>query len=112
MDRLRSLLAQIGSIAQQAGTPSPAVDRPASPTPSPAKPVSAHSAAPGPERRAGAELRILRVLAQRYPARLTETQWAVLSRMKRTGGTWQTYKSRLRSRGLIEQDRGDWTVTP
>jgi hypothetical protein len=52
----------------------------------------------------GAELRVLRVLAQQHPARLAESQWAILSRMKRTGGTWQTYKSRLRSRGLIAQN--------
>ena len=67
------------------------------------------SAAPGGK---GAELRILRVLAQQHPARLTESQWAILSRMKRTGGTWQTYKSRLRSRGLIAQDGREWSVTP
>jgi uncharacterized protein len=60
----------------------------------------------------GAELRILRVLAQQHPARLAESQWAILSRMKRTGGTWQTYKSRLRSRGLIAQDGREWSVTP
>jgi hypothetical protein len=52
----------------------------------------------------GAELRILRVLAQQHPARLAESQWAILSRMKRTGGTWQTYKSRLRSRGQLSRN--------
>ena len=58
----------------------------------------------------GAELRILRVHAQQHPARLAESQWVILSRMKRTGGTWQTYKSRLRSRGLIAQDGREWSV--
>ena len=74
-------------------------------------PKSSHREMAGSGRK-GAELRILRVLAQQHPARLAESQWAILSRMKRTGGTWQTYKSRLRSRGLIAQDDREWSVTP
>lgn len=55
----------------------------------------------------GAELRVLRVLAARHPARFTKAQWATLSGMKRTGGTWQTYVSRLRTAGSIsESDDG------
>jgi hypothetical protein len=54
-------------------------------------------------RGSGAELRILKVLAQRHPARLSDAQWATLAGMKRTGGTWSTYKSRLRTAGHIEQ---------
>ncbi len=50
----------------------------------------------------GAEARILAVLAARHPARLTEAQWATLAGMKRSGGTWQTYKSRLRTRDMIQ----------
>lgn len=54
----------------------------------------------------GAELRILRVLAARHPARFTKPQWATLARMKRTGGTWQTYVSRLRTAGYIDEGGG------
>lgn len=32
--------------------------------------------------------------------------------MKPRGGTWQTYKSRLRTRGLIAQHHGEWMITP
>lgn len=57
----------------------------------------------------GAELRILRVLAARSPARFSKAQWATLSGMKRTGGTWQTYVSRLRQAGYLDE-REDGTV--
>lgn len=59
----------------------------------------------------GPERRILKVLAQQHPARVTDAQWATLAQMKRTGGTWSTYKSRLRTRGLVEQDGGLWGCT-
>jgi len=60
----------------------------------------------------GAELRILRVLAARAPARFTKAQWATLSGMKKSGGTWQTYVSRLRSAGYIDERDGLFGLTP
>jgi uncharacterized protein len=54
----------------------------------------------------GAELRVLRVLAARHPARFTKAQWATLARMKRTGGTWANYVSLLRKAGYLDE-RGD-----
>ena len=60
----------------------------------------------------GAELRVLRVLAARAPARFTLAQWATLSKLKRTGGTWQTYVSRLRVAGLFEERDGLVDLTP
>lgn len=60
---------------------------------------------------AGAELRILRVLAARAPARFTHAQWATLAGMKRTGGTWRTYVSRLRTQGLIDEQDGTVGLT-
>ena len=59
----------------------------------------------------GAERRPLAALAQVYPSGLTEAQWATSAGMKRSGGTWGTYKSRLRSAGLIEQSDGRWFAT-
>jgi hypothetical protein len=59
----------------------------------------------------GAELRVLRVLAARHPARFTKAQWATLSGMKRTGGTWQTYVSRLRTSGYIDETGGLVSLT-
>lgn len=60
----------------------------------------------------GAELKILKVLAQRHPAMLTEAQWATLAGMKRTGGTWGTYKSRLRVAGFLVEDGRIFGVSP
>ncbi|TPN34740.1 MULTISPECIES: hypothetical protein [unclassified Mesorhizobium] len=59
----------------------------------------------------GAERKPLALLAAAYPAGYTEAQWASLAGFKRTGGTWSTYKSRLRTKAAIEQ-RGDlWFAT-
>lgn len=87
----------------------------------PASPEPAAVQSPRPRRatsspalkdRLGAERKILETLAQRHPARLTEAQWATLSGLKRSGGTWNTYKSRLRAAGLIDQERGLFGLTP
>ena len=64
------------------------------------------AAALGPERRP------LQILVDRAPAAFTEAQWATLAGMKRTGGTWQTYRSRLRVAGMIEQEGGRWRAAP
>lgn len=80
----------------------PETPRPApSPIVRPPHRVNGHA-----EPKGGAELRILRVLAARAPARFTRPQWATLSGMKRTGGTWQTYVSRLRQAGYIDERDG------
>lgn len=59
----------------------------------------------------GPERRPLAVLAGAHPGGLTEAQWAVGTGMKRTGGTWAAYKSRLRSAGMITQDGSIWYAT-
>lgn len=64
-----------------------------------------------PTRTGQPELRILRVLAARHPARFSRAQWATLSRMKKSGGTWLTYMSRLRSAGYIDESDGLVGVT-
>ena len=54
---------------------------------------------------------MVRELADRSPAGFTEPQWATLAKLKRTGGTWGTYKSKLVVAGLVEK-RGDlWYAT-
>lgn len=59
----------------------------------------------------GAERKPLALLAAAYPAGYTEAQWASLAGFKRTGGTWGTYKSRLRTKGLVEQRGELWFAT-
>jgi hypothetical protein len=53
----------------------------------------------------------LAALAGVYPAGMTEAQWATAAGYKRTGGTWQAYRSRLRGAGLIESRGGLWFAT-
>ena len=55
---------------------------------------------------------MLGVLAQRSPIKLTIAQWATLSQLKRTGGTWSTYLSKLKTAGLVEKSGELWTATP
>lgn len=53
----------------------------------------------------------LAALAAVYPSGLTEAQWSTAAGYKRSGGTWGTYKSRLRGAGLIESREGRWFAT-
>lgn len=53
----------------------------------------------------------LAALAAVYPSGLTEAQWSTAAGYKRSGGTWGTYKSRLRGAALIEQREGRWFAT-
>jgi hypothetical protein len=53
----------------------------------------------------------LAALAAVFPSGLTEPQWATAAGYKRSGGTWGTYKSRLRAAGLIEVRDGRWFAT-
>lgn len=81
--------------------------------PQPADSAALETRDMGIQPRRGAEKRILKVLAQRHPAWLTMAQWATLCGMKRTGGTWATYVSRLRSANFIQTTAGKTvTVTP
>jgi hypothetical protein len=79
--------------------------RRAAPTREPAKPIETDSSVP-----AGCA-KPLAALACVYPSGLTEAQWATAAGYKRTGGTWGTYKSRLRGAGLIETREGRWFAT-
>ncbi len=65
-----------------------------------------------PRKSRGAELRVLKVLAQRHPARFTRSEWATLAGLKKTGGTWGTYVSRLRMAGYLDERDGRVGVTP
>jgi hypothetical protein len=53
--------------------------------------------------KAGAR-RMLDVLARHHPVRVSRAQWATLSKMKVTGGTWGTYFSTLKRAGLFTEE--------
>lgn len=59
----------------------------------------------------GGAIRMLRVLAQRYPAKFTRAQWGTLAGLAHRGGTFSTYLSRLRVAGLIEEQAGLFACT-
>ncbi len=56
-------------------------------------------------------MRMIEALVSRHPAGFTEAQWATMSNLKRTGGTWSTYKSRLRGAGMIDERDGLFFAT-
>lgn len=53
----------------------------------------------------------LAALAGVFPGGMTEAQWATAAGYKRSGGTWGTYKSRLKAAAMIEQREGKWFAT-
>jgi hypothetical protein len=93
--------------------PLPAPPRAPSPKPAvaPAKPraYSGNGAEAG--RPLGAERNPLAALASAFPAGMTEAQWAVAAGLKRSGGTWGTYLSRLKTAGRIEKRDGVFYAT-
>ena len=94
--------------------PSPRLAPSVSPrTPSYAKPVStkANGDASGDDRPLGAERKPLAALAAVHPAGMTEAQWAVSSVLKRTGGTWSAYVSRLKMAGRFVQQGDLYYIT-
>lgn len=82
--------------------------RPPARMPRPTKPAAAHD---GNGVIRGGAKRMLEILVSRHPVRFTEAQWATLSGLKRTGGTWATYKSRLVTAGLVERSGDLWAAT-
>lgn len=111
--RLQPIKALIADLESDAPKVEAWVARPAKGARSPAPPArvpSAPKSAPDGTVPAGCA-RPLAALAAVYSSGLTEAQWATAAGYKRSGGTWGTYKSRLRTAGLIEA-RGDrWFAT-
>ncbi len=98
-------------VHSQESPASTRVQRQPSPAPAPrqSRPIAARNAPAG-EVPAGCA-KPLAALAAVYPSGLTEAQWATAAGYKRSGGTWGTYKSRLRGAGLIEGREGRWFCT-
>ena len=102
-------------VRRQVAVPQPEVRRPAARLPvSPpqSRSENRNSASKGSAPNLGGGcLRMLVALASRAPAGFTEAQWATLSKLKRTGGTWGSYKSRLKTAGYVEQRGELWHAT-
>lgn len=69
-----------------------------------------HANGDGPPLRAGAR-RIVEALASHHPMRLTRSQVATLAKLKKTGGTFGTYWSQVKTAGLIDEDADGAVLT-
>jgi len=67
-------------------------------------PVEEPSYDPDEKSLTGGALRMVKVLASRYPMQMTKTQLATFSKLSPRSGTYGTYMSILRSRGYITED--------
>jgi len=72
---------------------------------------STNGSAPDLEGITGGAMRMLQRLAERYPETWTRAQLATLAKVKRSGGTFGTYYSRLSQRGLIAEEGGRVSIT-
>ena len=52
----------------------------------------------------GGERRMLEALVKCHPMKLTKPQWGSMSKMTHTGGSFQTYVSKLRQYELFDED--------
>lgn len=59
----------------------------------------------------GGAMRMLKVLAKRYPMKFTKSQLGTLSKLSPRSGTYGTYFSLLRSKGLIQIDANLISIT-
>jgi hypothetical protein len=63
------------------------------------------------ERLGGGAKRLVEVLVRCHPARFTKAQWASLAELSHKSGTFGTYLSKIRSMGLILEERGLFAPT-
>jgi hypothetical protein len=64
------------------------------------------------ERLGGGARRLVEVLVRCMPAAFTKAQWASLADLSHTSGTFGTYLSKIRSMGLVLEERGLFRPTP
>ncbi len=60
----------------------------------------------------GGRMRMLAILAGLSPRRLTETQWATLAKLRKSGGTWGTYRQQLKKANLVIAGKHENYATP
>lgn len=112
---LRDAAASLELALSRAARPASVQPAPA-PTPAAAAPRSdsryvRSAAAEGPPGLKAGARRMLGVLARQYPMTATRAQLAALAGMKRTGGTFGSYFSALRTGGLISETAGVVSIT-
>lgn len=59
----------------------------------------------------GGAMRMLEVLANRYPMTFTKSQLALMAKMSPRSGSYGTYLSRLRSAGYLVEDNGQISIS-
>lgn len=70
------------------------------------KPFEAAATVDDPKPIIGGAMRMLKVLASRYPMTFTKSQLALMAKMSPRSGSYGTYLSRLRSAGYLAEDDG------
>jgi uncharacterized protein len=80
---------------------------------SPASPILPTKRLPPPtdKQLVGGALRMIQTLASRYPMTFTKSQLATLSKMSPRSGSYGTYLSLLKSRGFIQVERNQVSIT-
>lgn len=112
---LQDLAGKLSAVVAPPSGPVPGV-RPARPrrpaaTPTEAKTAAAAQAPGGRVQIKAGALRMLTALARQYPLKVTRAQLATLGGVKKSGGTFGSYFSMLRTAGLISEDNGFVSIT-
>lgn len=97
-------LGMIGEIVSKALSDAPATHLPGKTAFSTTQPVSIQLGEPKPI--TGGAMRMLEVLASRYPMTFTKSQLALMAKMSPRSGSYGTYLSRLRSAGYLAESDG------
>lgn len=85
--------------------------RPKAPQATPKIATEQHVQSPSDKPIVGGALRMIQALASRYPLTFTKSQLAILSKMSYRSGSYGSYLSLLKSRGLIQSEGEQISIT-
>lgn len=108
VDALTGIAGKLGGVLRPVPVSPAAAVQPKAPAAPRQEPPPANGS--GPHVKAGA-MRMLTALARQHPVKVTRAQLATLGGMKRSGGTFGSYFSALRTSGMITEDDGLVSVT-
>jgi hypothetical protein len=111
IDRIDGMVVDGQALAKAHGSSNGTPVRIPAPVTSSFSPSEAPKQEPGADDAGDGSMRMLRALAGRHPTPLTEQQVATLAVMKRKGGSFRTYRSRLVVAGHIRKDGGLLYIT-
>jgi uncharacterized protein len=101
-------LASIAALATGSNATLPQPTSPATPAPAAKQPAPS---LPADKPIVGGALRMIQTLASRYPMTFTKSQLATLSKMSPRSGSYSTYLSLLKSKGFIQIENNQVSIT-